>query len=117
MLQCPPVTGTSLITALLNKHNVFYPRRILDDTTKPHAVDRCRRGAELFEKLTIIYLTIQQRAEDCVAQKEMIELLQLGLFRFTDAIRTRFRRHVITPEDVRRDPTWISDAVVLVRVM
>ena len=116
VLQCPPVSGTSLITALLNKHNVYYPRRILDDTTKPQAADRCQKGAELFEMLTIIYLTIQQRAEDCPYQMQLIERLQSGRFKFTSTERG-LCAHVLTRQDVIDDPTWISDAVVLVRVI
>jgi hypothetical protein len=81
---------------------------------KPLAADRCQRGAELFEMLNIVTLTIQQRAEDCDDQKRLIEALQTGLFKMNKANRLKLCNHVITAEDVQNDPSWISDAIVLV---
>jgi len=111
--QCPPTTGHPLFLGLLDLHGIPYPRNGLhsDAATRPASVSR---GAELFGLLQVIPLTIQERAQSCEFQKVMVEMLQRGAFVMDATTQHEFLQNQLTIEDVRRDPTWLDEGIVLV---
>ena len=109
-----PVSGSTLICNLLDCANFHYPRRTytydFGDPTCPR-----NRAAQLFGQFEIVYLTIQQRADMCPWQTAMIKALQDGVFKMTADVIRAFEQHQLTREDIVKDPSWVTDSIVLVR--